>query len=57
MQSDSEYLRAYRENPNLKSERTDGEVVRHFEIICDEGSINIIASTWSCTLKEEMPAV
>ena len=53
--TDSEYLRVYKEHPAIKLKETQGEAVSHFEINCDEGAINIIASTWSCVLKEELP--
>jgi len=53
--TDSEYLRAYKGHPTLKVKEAQSEAVSHFEINCDEGAINIIASTWRYVLKEELP--
>jgi hypothetical protein len=50
--AESDFLDSYRKKAGLNE-----ELVFHFQIVCSEGTIDIIAAEFSSSLKEEMPHV
>jgi hypothetical protein len=52
----SEYLKTITEQRNKRSSESRSEL-RHFQLICDEGAIDIIAEYFTSSITDEIPVV